>query len=86
MPSPFNNNICAVLAFENSMVHIEIQRSGLNRRTASLIPDKHECIHFAQLHAAGDIAMAFCNSTSLGNVAVHLHDTNFLQYSRRILL
>ena len=24
MPSPFNNNICAVLTLQNSMVHIEL--------------------------------------------------------------
>jgi len=42
MPNPFNNNICAVLAFENTMVHIR-----LHRRAAHQIADKHECIHFA---------------------------------------
>jgi len=64
MPSHFNNNICAVLPFESTMVHIEFQGSRLQRRAARLIPDKHECIHLAQLHAAWDTAMAFCNSTS----------------------
>jgi len=61
------------------MRHTEFQGSRLHRRAARLIPDEHECIHFAQLHAAWDTAMAFCN------VAVHLRDTNFLQYSRRVL-
>jgi len=32
MPSSFSNNICAVLAFENSMLHIEFQGSRLHRR------------------------------------------------------
>jgi len=37
MPSPFDNNICAVLAFENNMVHIEFtpaasQSGSLNSR------------------------------------------------------
>jgi len=63
MPSLFNSNICAVLAFENSTVHIEYQGSRLHRRAARLLPDKHECIHFAQLHATWDTAMAFCNWT-----------------------
>ena len=64
MLSTFSNNICAVLAFENSMVHIEFQAGRLHRRTTRLIPDKHECIQFAQLHAAWDTAVAFCKSTS----------------------
>jgi len=54
VPSPFDNNIRAVLAFENSMVHIGFQDSRLHRKAACLIPDKHECIHFAQLHTAWD--------------------------------
>jgi len=85
MPSPFNNSICALVAFENSMVHIEFQGSRLHGRAARLITDKHECIHFAQFHAAWDTAMTFCNSTFC-NVAVHMHGTNFLQYSRHVLL
>jgi len=28
MPSPFDNNICAVLAFETRMVHIEFKVAG----------------------------------------------------------
>ena len=64
MPSPVGNNIRAVLPFENSMVHIEFKGSRLHHRAARLIPDEHECIHYAQLHAAWDAAMAFCNSTS----------------------
>jgi len=47
IPSPFNNDICAVLAFESAMVHIEFQGSRLHGRAARLIPDRHECIHFA---------------------------------------
>jgi len=42
MASPFSNNICVVLVFQNSMVHIEFQGSRLNRRAARLIPDEHE--------------------------------------------
>ena len=64
VPSPFDNNICAVLAFENTMVHIEFEGNRLHRRAARLIPDKGECIHFAELHAAWNTTMAFCNSTS----------------------
>jgi len=64
MPSPFSNNICDGLAFENSMMHIDFQGSQLHRRVAHLIPDKHECIRFTQLHAPWDTAVAFCNSTS----------------------
>jgi len=60
MPSPFDNNICAFLAFEKSMVHIEFQGSRLHRRAARLIPDEHECIHFAQLRASWNTTMAFC--------------------------
>ena len=52
MPSPFENNICAFLAFENSMVHIEFQGSQLHCRAAHLIPDEHECLHFAQLRTS----------------------------------
>jgi len=64
MPSPFSSNISALLAFENSLVHIEFYGSRRHRRVARLIPDEHECIHFAQLHSTWDTAMAFCNSTS----------------------
>jgi len=49
---PLSNNICAVLTFENSILHIECQGSRLHRRAPRLIPDKHECTHFAQFHAA----------------------------------
>jgi len=59
MPSPFSNNICAVLAFENSMVHIEFQSSWLLSRAACLLPNEQECMHFAQLPAAWDTAVAF---------------------------
>jgi len=69
MPSLFNNSICAFLAFENSMVHMEFQGRQLPER---LIPDKHECIYFAQLDTAWDTAMTFCNST------------NFLQCGRTL--
>jgi len=86
MLSTLSNNIRAILAFQNRMVHIEFQGSRLHRRAARLIPDKDECIHFAQLHAAWDGAMAFCNSTSILQRGLHLHDANFLQYSRRVLL
>jgi len=51
MPRPFRNNICSILAFGNR-VHIKFQGSRLHRRAARLIPNEHECIHFAQLHAA----------------------------------
>jgi len=68
------------------MVHIEFQGSFLHRRATRLIPDKHECIQFALLHAAWDTAVAFVSRRAFCNVAVHLHDTNFLQYSRRVLL
>jgi len=64
MPCPFSNNICDGIAFENSMVHIDFQGSWLHRKVARLIPDEHECIQFALLHAAWDTAMAFCNSVS----------------------
>jgi len=64
MPSPFDNNICAFLAFENSMVLIEFQGSRLHRRAARLIPDEHVCIHLAQLRAVWNTAVAFCNLTS----------------------
>jgi len=64
MPSPFNNIICDVLAFENNIVHIEFKGSRLHRRAARLISAKHECMHFAQLRAAWDTAVAFCNSAS----------------------
>jgi len=47
IPSPFSSNICVVLAFENSMVHMEFQGSRLHRRVTRLIPDEYECIHFA---------------------------------------
>jgi len=80
MPSPLDNNSCAFLAFENSMVHIEFQGRRLHRRATRLIPDEHECIHFAQLRVSWNAAMAFCN------VAVHLHDNNFLQYYHHVLL
>jgi len=52
MPSPFDNNICAILAFEKSMVHIGFQGSQLHCKASRLILDKYECIHFAQLHTA----------------------------------
>jgi len=86
MPIPFSSNICALLAFENSLVHIEFYGSRLHRRVARLIPGEHECI---PLHSSTQrmiplwlsvIRRAFCN------VAVHLHDTNFLQYCRQVLL
>jgi len=64
MPSPFDNNICAFLAFEKSMVHIEFPVSRLHRKAARLIPDEHESIHFAQLRASWNTTMAFCNLTS----------------------
>jgi len=64
MPSPFNKNIYDDLAFENSMGHIEFQGSWLHHRAPHLIPDKHGCIHSAQLHAAWVTAIAFYNSTS----------------------
>ena len=64
MPSPFDSNICAFLAFENSMVHIEFHGSRLHRRAARLIPDEHECVHFAQLRGSWNTAMASCNLTS----------------------
>ena len=64
MPIPFDNNICTFFAFENSMVHIEFQGRRLHRRAARLISDKHECIHFAQLRASWNTAVAFCNLTS----------------------
>jgi len=64
MPSPFDNNICAFLAFQNSMVHIELQDSRLHHRAARLIPDEHECIHFAQIRSSWNTAVAFCNLTS----------------------
>jgi len=70
MPSPFVNNICAVLAFVNSMVHIEFKVAGcIPERLA--YPDKHECTRVAQLHVAWNTAVAFCNST------------NFLQCDRK---
>jgi len=75
MPSLFNNNICVVLEFENSSVHIEFQGARLRCRATRVIPDKHECLHFAQLHEAWDTTVTF------SNVAGHLHDTNFLQFS-----
>jgi len=65
MPSHSNNNICVVLEFENSMVHIQFQGSRLHLRAADLILGGHECIHFVQLHAAWDTAMSCCNSTNL---------------------
>jgi len=46
------------------MMHILFLGIRLHRRAARLIPDKHECIHFAQLHAAWDTSVAICNSTS----------------------
>ena len=52
IPNPFDNNICAVLAFETSMVYIEFKVSRLHPRASRLIPYKHECIHVAQLHIA----------------------------------
>jgi len=64
MPSPFDNNICAFLAFENSMVHIEFQGSRLHCRVTHLIQDEHECMHFAQLRALWNTAMTFCNLTN----------------------
>jgi len=64
VPSHFDNNICDVLAFESSIVQIDFQGSQLHRRGDRLIPDKYECIQFAQLHAAWETAMAFCDSTS----------------------
>jgi len=64
MLSPVCNISRALLSFENTMVRIEFQSSRLHRRAARLIPDEHQCIHFAQLHAVWDTAMAFCNSTS----------------------
>ena len=82
---PLSNNICAVLAFENSMVNIEFWGSRLHRRAARIIPDEHaHTLHSSTQRGIplwlSVIWRAFCN------VAVHLHDTNFLQYSRRVLL
>jgi len=68
MPSPFNNNICAVLAFESSVVHIEFQGNRLHRRACRQVPKNHECMHFEWLSV---IRRAFCS------VTVHLHDTHF---------
>jgi len=68
MPSPFNNNICGVVAFESSVVHVEFQGNRLHRRAARPLPNKHECVHFEWLSV---IRRAFCN------VAVHLNDTHF---------
>jgi len=65
------------LAFENSMVHIEFQGSRLHRRAARLIPDEHEYIHFAQLRASWNTAMAFCDLTSFLQCGRTPHDTNF---------
>ena len=62
--NPFSNTICAVLVFENSMVHIVFQGSRVHWRAARLIPDGRECIHFAQLHTEWDTAMVFRSSTS----------------------
>ena len=60
------------------MVHTEFQGSRLHRRVARLIPEEQEYIHFAQLHAAWDTAMAFCSSTSFLQCGLHLNDINFL--------
>jgi len=76
MPSPFNNKICAVLVSKSSVVHTEFQGSQLHRRAARLIPNKHEYTLFELLSV---IRRAFCS------VALHLHDTHFLQCSRRVL-
>jgi len=70
------------------MMHTEFLGIRLHRRAARLIPEKHECTGYI-LHSSTQrgiplwlsvIQRAFCN------VAVHLHDTNFLQYFRRVLL
>jgi len=64
MPSPFN--ISDNLPFDNSTVHIEVQKgSRLHHREARLIPEKHE----RTSHTPG---------AALGNSVIRAHHTIIL--------